>query len=202
MEVNNASSMNGALEEITTELRSLSSSVAMSSFVNPCETQPTVCGKPIGVYFSELADRIEELWKREEKAIATENAVLPAVCITKPSCNAAAMRDTLKKIAAMDIPHNFQNERFDIADACYDLTHAIKEARAVLSAPQRNCDVGTAEEQEKRFEKFCSMYHLPKGKGCYSCPAIPTRSPNAFHRNVCRINWNQMPYEAKEGGTE
>lgn len=73
-------------------------------------------------------------------------------------------------------------------------------ARKALATPPRNCDIGTLEEQEKRFETFCSLHHLPKGKGCYSCPAIPTKSPLAFNRNVCRINWNKMPYE--EGGME
>ena len=61
-------------------------------------------------------------------------------------------------------------------------------ARAALSAPLRNCDVGTAEEQAQRFEAFCSLHHLPKGKGCYSCPALPPKSPHAFHRDACRSN--------------
>lgn len=73
--------------------------------------------------------------------------------------------------------------------------------RKALVLPRRNCEVGTEEEQSKRFEAFCSLHHLPKGKGCYSCPAIPTRSPLAFHRNACKINWAQMPYE-QEGGAK
>ena len=76
----------------------------------------------------------------------------------------------------------------DMAEA-YDLSHTA------LSALPRNCEVGSAEKREQRFETFCSLHHLPNSKGCYSCPAIPTRSPYAFHRDACRANWDQMPYE-------
>ncbi len=64
----------------------------------------------------------------------------------------------------------------------------------------KNCDVGTADEHAERFETFCSLHHLPKGKGCYSCPALPTKSPTAFHRDACRSNWLKMPY--KEDGVK
>lgn len=60
----------------------------------------------------------------------------------------------------------------------------IKKARAALSAPPRNCDVGTAEEQYKRFLKFCH------GANCSKCPV---------HDAVnCKFAWAQMPYD--EGG--
>ena len=84
------------------------------------------------------------------------------------------------------------NEVFDMID---DLAVEL-----LKGTPPRNCDVGTAEEQTQRFDAFCDAHHLPKGKGCYSCPAIPTRSPCAFSRNVCKLNWLQMPYE--EGGAK
>jgi hypothetical protein len=74
--------------------------------------------------------------------------------------------------------------------------------KSALALPRRNSEVGTAEEQAKRFEEFCSLHCLPKGKGCYSCPAIPARSPYAFHRNTCKINWAQMPYKAVENKKE
>ena len=58
-----------------------------------------------------------------------------------------------------------------------------------LSAPPRNCDVGTAEEQSERYEKFCYA-HRSREKGCGDCPLcdIP----------CCEFAWLQMPYE--EGG--
>lgn len=74
--------------------------------------------------------------------------------------NAAAMREALKKIGAMEIPHNFQIERSDIVDACYDLTKAIKIANAALSDPPRNCDrFRTWEEAGKAWEE--EGLHLP-----------------------------------------
>ena len=147
-----------------------------------------------------FADRIEAAWKREKSQSwhqrEMEELVLrhekEVIELKKQSGNAAAMRDALKKIAAMDIPHNFQNERFDIADNCYDLTHAIKEARAVLSAPPRNCDVGKAEEQTERFKLFCNR------RECVTCE-LNRRSPFRFG---CFSAWAQMPYEAKKGGVK
>ena len=53
----------------------------------------------------------------------------------------------------------------------------------------RNCDVGTFEEQRKRFKAFCRdrQYGL-----CDGCPVVR----NGF----CTLYWAQMPYE--EGGAE
>lgn len=68
---------------------------------------------------------------------------------------------------------------------------------SALAEPPCQCEVGTTEEQAKRFEEFCSLHHLPRGKGCYACPALPTRSPYAFHRDTCRANWAQLPYESE-----
>ena len=35
---------------------------------------------------------------------------------------------------------------------------AIEKARRALSEPPRQCDVGTAEEQNSRFEEFCDAH--------------------------------------------
>ena len=97
--------------------------------------------------------------------------------------NAAAMREALVKI--------------------HDLTNALDEecgvdpveirdlARAALSAPPRNCDVGTFEEQRKRFKVFCRdrQYGL-----CDGCPVVRS--------GFCTLQWAQMPYEAEEGGAK
>lgn len=57
---------------------------------------------------------------------------------------------------------------------------------AALSAPPRNCDVGTAEEQNNRFKRFCDSKSMGYcwGRGCRKCMA----------------QWGQMPYE--EGGAK
>lgn len=58
--------------------------------------------------------------------------------------------------------------------------------RYALSEPPRNCDVGTAEEQSRRFDNYC------RGRYCDTCPC------NAMSR--CSMVWAQTPYEAQEGG--
>ena len=70
-----------------------------------------------------------------------------------------------------------------------DARKAFNAITAALSAPPRNCDVGTAEEQSERYEKFCYA-HRSREKGCGDCPLcdIP----------CCEFAWLQMPYE--EGG--
>ena len=57
---------------------------------------------------------------------------------------------------------------------------------SALSAPARNCDVGTAEEQVERFDKFCDIHDCKS-----DCPLFKAES--------CEFAWSQMPYEAKEG---
>ena len=70
----------------------------------------------------------------------------------------------------------------------------IAENNAALAAPLRNCDVGTAEEQEARFESFCMAYEETKEPGLKvcsdNCPLVKT--------GLCDLHWAQMPY--KEGG--
>ena len=64
---------------------------------------------------------------------------------------------------------------------------------AALAARPRNCDVGTAEDQIRRFDHFCyvnrNMEHC-----CGDCPA--------YHGDEaeCFAHWAQMPYEEREGG--
>ena len=55
-------------------------------------------------------------------------------------------------------------------------------AESALSTPPRNCDVGTAAEQDKRHSKWCSPD---------ICECTCTR---------CFAEWAQMPYE--EGGAK
>ena len=113
--------------------------------------------------FTSLADRIEAAAKREREA----------------SGNAAAMCKALCDIVmlTMKVGHSIHGDV-----ACGIIASKAKHA---LSAPQRNCDVGTAEEQESRFHATGETYHT-----------LTLR--NAFA-------WAQMPYEAdaeKEGGAK
>lgn len=69
-------------------------------------------------------------------------------------------------------------------DEVYKLRSEIK---AVISEPLRNCDVGTAEEQEKRYLALCDS------NKCSSCPV------RFKGKTDCVFTWEQMPYE--EGNT-
>ena len=60
---------------------------------------------------------------------------------------------------------------------------AGKAIQAALSAPPRNCDVGTPEEQHNRFMRFCDSKSMGYcwGRGCRKCMA----------------QWGQIPYEGE-----
>ena len=76
--------------------------------------------------------------------------------------------------------------------SCYEeMANALDKAKAALSEPPRNCDVGTAEEQSERYEKFCYA-HRSREKGCGGCPLCDIV--------CCGFAWLQMPYE--EGGAK
>lgn len=85
--------------------------------------------------------------------------------------NMAAMRDALVAVKKL-------------FDACHE------KVNRALAAPARQCDVGTEEEQEDRYIKFCDS-HTKNHGNCISCPACNIRGR-------CEFNWAQTPYE--EGG--
>ena len=64
-------------------------------------------------------------------------------------------------------------------------------AKAALATPDRNCDVGTAEEQIDRMLAFCGR----KGK----CTRCENHKIGTMFRE-CTLRWAQMPYE--EGGAK
>lgn len=68
----------------------------------------------------------------------------------------------------------------------------IAENNTALSAPPRQCDVCTAEEQMKRFREFCETEKC----GRYRCGA----GCKATCIDRCAIAWAQTPYAAQEGG--
>ena len=71
-----------------------------------------------------------------------------------------------------------------------------KIVRAALALPRRNCDVGTADEQEKRFDIFCDAHKEVGDDGANACS-----SKCPLHDTVsCALYWAQMPYEEREGG--
>ena len=100
--------------------------------------------------------------------------------------NAAAMREACANIAEYAKTAACHTEDAHLLGY---LNQIERWAEAALSAPPRNCDVGTAEEQSDRLEAFCLRH-----KNCSSCPCKYTE------KTSCSINWARMPYE--EGGAE
>ena len=62
-----------------------------------------------------------------------------------------------------------------------------------LKKSLRNCDVGTAEEQDARHSKWCRSY------GIDGTMYVPCARPN-MNCSLCALRWSQMPYD--EGGVE
>ena len=130
----------------------------------------------LGTYGETTAD--------EEEAKATVRHF-----VVKSYGNAAKMREALEAVVKVGYPHNFQKEAPHIRAYCYEITTAIKKCFAALSSSPRNCDVGTAEEQFKRFNKFCFPIK------CRECKLYTEEE-----LYDCIFRWAQMPYE--KGGAE
>lgn len=83
----------------------------------------------------------------------------------------------------------------EISNAQYQ----IDKAGEAYEKPLRNCDIGSADEQLKRFEDFC-LKHIgcakeTGGRHCVGCP-LEKASVNITQK--CELYWAQMPYEKGE----
>ena len=108
--------------------------------------------------------------------------------------NQMKIRAALDAVVAVGYPHNFQREAPHIRGYCYEITEAIEKCFAALSAPPRNCDVGTEEEQKYRFKAYCDKhFDLIEQRGCEGCPARNYIA--GWGVPYCQLRWSQMPYE-------
>ena len=92
-----------------------------------------------------------------------------------------------------EVAKMIQHEEVDVSKM-----ETTTPTREKSSAPLRNCDVGTAEEQAERFYAFCGCHRFQSGiKGMCSslCPLIRCRD-----MCNCLTKWSQMPYD--EGGAK
>ena len=110
----------------------------------------------------------------------------------------AKLRDVASKIAGIfdsDVAALEGHAKFLMETGGYGggiiefVVGCIKEARAALAAPPRNCDVGTAEEQAKRYCDYCDK------RLCSECPCC-----GKVLYGKCEFAWAQMPYN--EGGAK
>ena len=96
-----------------------------------------------------------------------------------------AMREALVAIRDALCEHPYDHDDDALANI----------ANAALSAPPRQCDVGTPGEQRVRFESFCKR----KGDG-FSASAYCAYECPCGNKGDCKLAWAQMPYEADEKG--
>ena len=159
------------------------------------------------------ADRLEAAMKREAEKL---NLVIQAQRIEidaeqdrqrRERGDAAALRDALEALNRIDT-RGLKRLLYELVEAdIFDgglinkIIAAVDKAKAALAAPPRNCDVGTAaEEQTTRYRTFCSAHkylgsdlsYMCKGFGKGRCPFF-----NSNTKSKCELAWAQMPY--KEG---
>lgn len=106
------------------------------------------------------------------------------------SGNAAKLREAIDK--CVNLITEFGNAEIvkTPLDVIIDIEAILK---AALAAPPRNCDVGTPDEQARRFERFCNRYD-------HDCTGCPCEDMGCASLSDCFANWSQMPYEADEKG--
>lgn len=118
----------------------------------------------------ELADRIEAANKREHEATVEKSSAVG---------NMAKMREAVDKLLNFlrwEYAQDYPVSRDKLADA-------IDIGVAALSAPPRNCDVGTADEQAERHNRLCeSTSRITKDCWVAGC-------------RKCFARWSQMPYD-------
>ena len=135
------------------------------------------------------ADRLEAALKREmSKNVSKNGADFGQLG------NAAKLREALDDTVGLleGILEAFKQGTGGVYTS--DVSEAIDKARAALAAPARNCDVGTAEEQEVRFRNYC-WNHSSRDKNMEcQCPI------DAEGKAGCKLTWAQLPYE--EGGND
>lgn len=131
---------------------------------------------------------MSKVWTSEELARECKNCeVASAGRIRSQAETISQLRET---IALMSRERSKMREALLRCDAIAQMPEIreytiVKEMRNLikkaLSAPPRNCDVGTDEEQAKRHKRFCDGKGMKYcwGRGCFKCFAA----------------WEQMQYE-------
>ena len=83
-------------------------------------------------------------------------------------------------------------------DCAVDPVEIRDIAKDALAEPVKNYEVGTAEEQCRRFRKYCGCRCLTKCKVYEKGIALGIVNYNNYYKADCRFIWAQMPYT--EGG--
>ena len=145
----------------------------------------------VGRILNHYANRIEAAWKREKAEIEANALAVGGVveAARHTPCNAAAMRKALVEIDRVV---------FDKRRHTKEEVEAHRLATEALTVPARQCDVGTAEEQTSRYERFCDFHKWVDDEGVNACSS----DCPLYSASECALQWAQTPYEAQEGGAK
>ena len=154
--------------------------------------------------FNQVFDRIEAAAKRdcEDAERRGNHAATNAICETIEKVgplydaesvgNAAKLREAIyDALAMLERVHQVHDARIHLADIV-SVGNAKSILLEALKEPPRNCDLGTAGEQERRFKEFCDAHWSINNADseCAGCPLT-------IEGSECEFAWEQMPY--KEG---
>ena len=152
-----------------------------------------------------FADRIEAAARREREAGAeaaqvcgeTGEMIGREATSEKSSRvgNSAKMREALRQVSRVAVEMTRKTvtgeseDRKTVDEWALRLCDIVS---ATLAAPPRNCDVGTDEEQSRRYEELCDRHTCGSRCSASGCPM--------YEHDCSPFAWGQMPYE--EGGTK
>lgn len=99
---------------------------------------------------------------------------------------ASKMRDALKELQSRLVA--------GVYDGSIDCHAALEVVEKALASPRLNCEVGTPDEQNKRFVEYCKNHRIKITGHADACnPECPCRKGGDL--NLCTLTWAQMPYE-------
>ena len=109
--------------------------------------------------------------------------------------NSAKMREALRQVSRVAVEMTCKTvtgepeDRKTVDEWALRLCDIVS---AALASPPRNCDVGTDEEQSRRYEELCDRHTCGSRCSASGCPM--------YEHDCSPFAWGQMPYE--EGGAK
>jgi len=159
----------------------------------------------LGQTLHSLADSLEAAHKREVDALKQRCTELNAEVAAKDEVikrlndalaeeqrrkmttaeNSSAVGNTAKMREALEQLY----EQICYGETEQNVVANMQMIRAALAAPARECDIGTAEEQSRRFCAFCR----PRTEPCDGCACL-----EGSRKGRCEFVWAQLQHESEE----
>ena len=159
---------------------------------NEGHTGDASCLEWVGAKMIHYADRIESAAKREREAGAEAAQICGEI---GEMIGREATREKSSQVG------NAAKMREALSDACYamfnflktqnggyeEMAKALDKAKATLVAQPRNCDVGTDEEQLRRYEELCYSHTCGSRCSLTGCMiAVHSRGGKCLTRKEAR----------------